>query len=210
MSKQKENLSPVREKMGYLIFFATTLGLIFQKQIGIETWIICLIGAVLMVLSGVLTEKEAFNAIPWWMGFLFVGSISMGNALTNTGAGEVVGNMLAGMVRNISNPYLIGFIFFIIPFILTQVMQNRTVMMIFIPISILACKSLGANPVGIIILVQAACLSAFMTPMATPAVPMFMAQGGYNLKDIFKQSLPLALLFCIISVGWIMTVFPMY
>ena len=134
----------------------------------------------------------------------------MGGALQQTGAGDAIGNALAGVVGNLSNQYLIGLIFFIVPFVLTQFMQNRTVMMIFIPIAILACKSMNANPVGVIILVQAACLTAFITPMATPAVPQFMAAGGYNLKSVLKQSIIPSVLFCIISVFWTMTVIPMF
>jgi di/tricarboxylate transporter len=135
----------------------------------------------------------------------------MGGALTQTGAGEGVGNILANFANTLSNPYLIGFVFFIVPFLLTQVMMNRTVMIIFIPIAILACKAMGqTNPVGIIILVQSACLSSFMTPMATPAVPMCMASGGYNIPSLIKQSLIPATILCVVSVTWIMTVFPLY
>ncbi|MEA5012251.1 MAG: SLC13 family permease [Angelakisella sp.] len=206
----KPLLAPFQEKCGYIIFFATTLGLIFQKQVGQPTWVICLIGAILMVLTGVMSEKEAIQAVPWWMGLLFVGSLTMGSALAETGAGDAIGAALATLVGGISNRYVIGLLFFIIPFLLTQVMQNRTVMMVFIPISILTCKALGANPIGIIILVQQACLAAFMTPMATPAVPQFMAMGGYDIKSVFKQSLLPALIICVVAVGWIMTVFPLY
>lgn len=206
----REALSPFKERAGYIIFIATTVALIFQPQLKIATWAICLTGALAMVLFGVLSEKEAIASINWPMAFLFVGSLAMGGALTETGAGDVVGAFLANIVGNIKNPYLIGFLFFIIPFLLTQVMMNRTVMLVFIPIAILACKALGANPVGIIILVQSACLSSFMTPMATPAVPMCMAAGGYDIKSLVKQSLIPATILCLVSVGWIMTVFPMF
>ena len=163
-----------------------------------------------MVLFGVLTEKEAVASVNWPMAFLLVGSFAMGGALTETGAGEVVGSFLASFANKLGNRYLIGFVFFIVPFLLTQVMMNRTVMIVFIPIAILACKSLGANPIGIMILVQSACLSSFMTPMATPAVPMCMSMGGYDVKSLIKQSLLPAAILCVISVFWIMTVFPMY
>ena len=163
-----------------------------------------------MVVTGVLTEKEAISSINLSIGFLFVGSLAMGGALAQTGAGEAIGTVLASMTDKISNPYLIGLVFFIIPFLLTQVMMNRTVMLVFIPITILACKSMGANPIGMIILVQSACLSSFMTPMATPTVPMCMAVGGYDLKAMIKQSILPAAILCLISVGWIMTVFPLY
>lgn len=206
----KEPLSPFRERAGYFVFFLTTVALILQPQLKVDTWVICLTGALCMVLFGVLTEREAIAAINWPMAFLFVGALSMGGALTETGAGEVIGGVLAGFANRINNPYIIGFVFFIVPFLLTQVMMNRTVMIIFIPIAILACKAMGANPVGIIILVQSACLSSFMTPMATPAVPMCMASGGYNIPSLIKQSVLPATVLCIVSVGWIMTVFPMF
>ena len=119
-----------------------------------------------------------------------------GGALSNTGAGDLIGNMVAKAAATMQNDFLIYLMFFLIPFLLTQVMQNRAVMLIFIPIAIQACKSMGANPVGVIICVQAACLTAFMTPMATPTVPYFMAAGGYDLKSVVKQSLLPALLFC--------------
>lgn len=206
----KEALNPFKERSGYLIFILVTLALIFQPALKIDTWVICLTGALAMVLFGVLSEKEAVSAINWPMAFLFVGALSMGGALTETGAGEVVGGILAGFADKLGNPYLIGLVFFLVPFLLTQIMMNRTVMIVFIPIAILACKSMNANPVGIIILVQAACLSSFMTPMSTPAIPMCMAAGGYDLKSLIKQSLLPAVILCIISVGWIMTVFPLY
>ncbi len=206
----KEPLPHFKEREGYVIFILTTLALIFQAQLKIETWVICLTGTVAMVLFGVISEKEAIASINWPIAFLIVGSFAMGGTLTETGAGEVIGSVLASFVSRISSPYIIGFLFFIVPFLLTQVMMNRTVMIIFIPIAILACKALHANPVGIIILVQSACLSSFMTPMATPAVPMCMASGGYDLKSLIKQSILPASILCIVSVIWIMTVFPMF
>ena len=218
--QEKEKLPPFQERSGYLIFIAVTVALIFQQQlnnilisvsaVGITTWQICFIGALLVVITGVLTPREATEAMPVWMYLLLVGSLTMGGALQATGAGNVIGDVLAGIVGKLGNPYLIGMVFFIVPFLLTQFMQNRTVMMVFIPIAILACKSMGANPVGVIILVQAACLTAFMTPMATPAGPQYMAAGGYDLKCVLKQSVIPCVLFCLISVFWTMTVIPMF
>lgn len=207
---KREPLSPFKERAGYVIFILTTVALIFQPQLKLPIWVICITGALAMVVFGVLSEKEAISAINWPMAFLFVGALSMGGALTETGAGEVVGSILANFANKISNPYMIGFVFFIVPFLLTQVMMNRTVMIIFIPIAILACKAMNANPVGIIILVQVACLSSFMTPMATPAIPMCMASGGYDIKSLIKQSIIPATILCIVAVFWIMTVFPLY
>ena len=81
----REPLSPFKERAGYIIFILTTIALIFQRQIGVETWVICVTGAVAMVAFGVLTEKEAIASINWPMAFLLVGSFAMGGALTLLG-----------------------------------------------------------------------------------------------------------------------------
>lgn len=211
---EKPELAPFQERAGLVIFFGVTVALIFQQQISrilvAPAWIICFIGAVLMVLTGVLNGREAAAAMNIPMYLLFVGAMAMGGALSSSGAGDVVGNAIASLANTLGSPYLIGFVFFIVPFMLTQVMQNRAVMMIFIPIAIQACKSMGADPVGVIIMVQAACLTAFMTPMATPAIPMIMAEGDYSFADMVKQSVIPAVIFCLVTVFWVMTVFPLY
>ena len=206
----KEPLKPFQEYAGIIIFFADALALMFAQQIGLQNWEITVLGALAMVLFGVLKPREATSSIPFSMLFLIVGALAMSGALSKTGAGELIGGHIAGMVTAVGgNSYIVGFIFFIIPFALTQVMQNRGTMLIFHPIAIATCAAIGANPVGLMILIPAACLSAFMTPMATAAIQYMMECGGYDQRSMFKQSWILSIICCIVSVGWIMTVFPL-
>ena len=88
-------------------------------------------------------------------------------------------------------------------------MQNRTVMAVFAPIAILACKSMGVDCAGPLTLVAAACCTAFMTPMATPTVPMVMDIGGYDLKTNLKQSILPAVIFPLVNIVWTMSVYPL-
>ncbi|HBM47903.1 MAG TPA: hypothetical protein DD387_08895 [Lachnoclostridium sp.] len=206
----KEPLRPLQEKCGYVIFILVALALIFSKQIGLANWEICMIGALSMVLSGVLKPAEAVQSMNMSVVLLIVGAMGMGGALSETGAGELVGSFLANAVDSFGNPYLIGFAFFILPYLLTQFMLNRSVMMIFYPIAIIACKAMGANPVGIVILVQSACLTAFVTPMSCPVAAMITGQGGYTFRSIVKQSILPAILFSVVVVVWIITMFPLY
>ena len=203
-------LSPVAEVAGIVIFFATALGLMLQASVlkSLQIWQICLIGAVLMVIFGVLKPNDAVRSIPMSMLFLVVGALAMSGALSATGAGDLIGGVISKVVNTLHNNYLIGLVFFIVPFILTQFMSNRGTMLIFIPIAIATCHNVGGNPVGLIILIQAACLTAFMTPMATGAVPYIMDYGSYSQLDLVKGGWLYAIVACIVTVGWIMTVFP--
>lgn len=208
--KEKAALPPVAEVAGIVVFFATALGLMLQASVlkSLAIWQICLMGAVLMVMFGTLKPKEAAQSVPLSMLFLVVGALAMSGALSATGAGDWIGGYISKLVTVLNNNYLIGLIFFIVPFVLTQFMSNRGTMLIFIPIAIATCYNVGGNPVGLIILIQAGCLTAFMTPMATAAVPYMMDYGGYDQKDLFKGGWLYAIISCIISVGWMMTMYP--
>ncbi len=209
-AKGKEPLKPFQEYAGIIIFFADALALMFAQTLGLQNWEITVIGALAMVVFGVLKPREATGALPMSMLLLIVGALAMSGALSSTGAGELIGGYISNLVAAVNgNSYIVGFIFFIVPFVLTQVMQNRGTMLIFHPIAIATCAAIGANPVGLMIVIQAACLSAFMTPMATAAIPYMMECGGYDQRSMFKQSWILAILCCIFTVGWVMTVFPL-
>lgn len=208
-SAAKEPLTPFAEWAGIIIFFADAVALMFASQLGLENWQITMVGALAMVWLGVLKPKEAAGSVPLSMLFLIVGNLAISNALSNTGAGELVGGMIGNVVTSVNgNSYIIGFIFFIVPFILTQFMSNRGTMMIFYPIAIATCEAIGGNPVGLMILIQAACLTAFMTPMATQAISPIMGYGGYDQVSMIKQSPIIAILSCVVTVGWVMTIFP--
>lgn len=206
---ERTPLSSFAELAGIVIFFGDALALMFAGNLHMQSWEVCVIGALLMVICGVLKPQEAAKALPVSLLLLIAGSLAIAGALSATGAGDLIGGGIAKVVAGLGgNSYLVGLIFFIIPFVLTQFMSNRGTMLIFHPIAIATCASIGGNPVGLMILIQAACLSAFMTPMATGAVPYIMDLGGYSQGSMFKQGILFAVVACVVSVGWIMTIFP--
>lgn len=92
----------------------------------------------------------------------------------------------------------------------TKPWLNRSVSAVFVPICLLTCSALGANPIGLILLVNAGSLTAFLTPMATPAVPMCMADGGYDLKSIMKSGWLITVILPIVYIFYTMTVLPAF
>ena len=212
-------LPRMQENAAIAIFSLVSLALVFSTQLNrylamagipaLATWEIAFIGAVAMVVFGILSSKEACSSLPVDMCLMVIGGLCMGTALANTGAGDLIGEAIAGIATNLGNAYLIGAVFYLIPFFLTQVMQNRTVMAIFCPIAILACKSMGVDCAGPVMLVAAACCTAFMTPMATPTVPLVMSIGGYDLKSNLKQSVLPAVILSAANIFWVMTVYPL-
>lgn len=203
-------LSRFQDIAAVVIFFADLVCLIFANQLGLEVWFIAFAGALLMILTGVLDHKTCMKNVAWDMVLLYVGSLGLGTALNSTGAGDVVGKLVASLVGGTTNNYILGAVFFLVPFIITQFMLNRAVIAVFTPICLMTCQSMGANPVGLIVLVTAGSLAAFLTPMATPAVPVAMEQGGYSIKDLFKSGWLITLLIAVVYIFYTMTVLPAF
>lgn len=207
-----EKLPAFSEIAGIVIFFGTALALMLQAYVlkALPIWQICLTGAVLMIFCGVLRPAEACKAVPVSMLLLIIGALAMSGALSGTGAGDLIGGAIAGMVEKADNSYVIGLIFFFFPFVLALFMSNRGAMLIFFPIAIAACYQIGGDPRGLILLIEAGALTAFMTPMPTAAVPYMMEYGGYSQKDLIRGGWLFAVISCVVSVGWIMTIIPVF
>ena len=206
---QKEPLSPVREVIGYVVFFGVILCLIFQS-FGLPSWIIPACGAAFLVLSGVLTEREAIDNLCIDIVLLYVGVVTLGSAFANTGAGELVGDALAGLLGGVKNSYLLGAIFFLAAFVMTSLLYNRAVSKILIPLVILTSMSLKCDPRGLMEMCYIGSMCSVMTPMATSVVPMMMGAGGYDQKALLKMGWLPALLMGLITVLVGMTLYPCF
>ena len=206
---QREPLSPVREVIGYVVFFGVIVCLICQS-FGLPSWIIPACGAAFLVLTGVLTQKEAIDNMCLDIILLYVGVVTLGSAFANTGAGELVGDAVAGLLSGVHNNYLIGAIFFLAAFVMTSLLYNRAVSKILIPLVILTSMSLKCDPRGLMEMCYIGSMCSVMTPMATSVVPMMMGAGGYDQKALLKMGWLPAILMGVITVLVGMTMYPCF
>ena len=121
--KKQEPLSPVREFLGYGIFVVVIVCL----MLGFSSWKVTLIGAIAVVFSGVLTEREAIDNMNMSTVLLYVGVTVLGEGLSQTGAAEMLGNWIANALSGVSNGYVIGAAFYIVAYIMTSLLYNRAV-----------------------------------------------------------------------------------
>ena len=181
-----------------------------MSVIGIPMYIVACIGAVLLVLSGILNEKEALDSIHQPTIFLFAGVLTLSEAIKITGAGDVVADWMISLIGNTTNPYLIMAVFFLIPFLLTQIMSNLATLTIFIPLVVSACMKIGIDPRAAVVGVLTASCISIMTPMAAPCQIMIIEPGGYTLKDYLKCGTPLAVILAIMTIFLMPLMFPFY
>ena len=207
-AKKTEKMSPVQEVAGYSIFIGVALGLFFSEQLGVPQWMVVLLGAILMHLFGVLNVKEVRANLPLDMLLLLAGFLAVGEALVKTGAGDLIGNTIVTLIGDTRNEFVINTIFFMIPYIMTQFMNNGATGNIVRPLVILACSKLGCSPMAAVLLVAQACMGAFLTPMATSSIPIMMAAGGYDQRSLLKQGWLPWIIYAVVNIVWITLMFP--
>ena len=77
-----------KQWMSLIILILTLLAMIFEEKIGISLCVSGGIGALLLILTGVISEKDALKSIDLKTIFLFGGTLSLAAALEKTGAGD--------------------------------------------------------------------------------------------------------------------------
>ena len=117
---REEKTPPLSHRTDWIsigLYIATVLCFILSETLQIPAWAIAMLSSALMVVFKVVDHKTALKEIPWDMVLLYVGSLTTGSALTQTGASSLIGNWLASHIGYTSNRYIIGAMFFLIPFV---------------------------------------------------------------------------------------------
>lgn len=210
-SSKVRELSKFSDIAGVVIFAVVICGFMFNKYFKqFPTWYLAFAGVMLMIICGTLTKPEAIKAIPVDICLLFVGANTMATALVETGTAEYIGSLISNVVGGAANTYILHAVFFAVPFVITQFMQNQSVMNVFAPIALITCSALGADPRGCMILISAGALTAYMTPSATAAVAMCMSAGGYDVKALFKMGWLFAVIATVVYVLFVSLVYPAF
>ena len=186
------------------------LAMIFEKQIGVKIQISACVGAIILVLTGVISEKEALKSIDLKVVLLFGGSLVLAKALETTGAGSLIADAIVGALGSNPNPIILLLVIFVVGCALTNFMSNTATTALMVPIATSLAQSLGADPRSMIIATVIACSCAYATPIGMPANTMVVGLGGYKFNDYVKAGLPLIAVSFVICIVLLPILFPFY
>ena len=153
-----------------------------------------------MILSRAVTPQQAYRGISWSTVLLVAGMIPMATAITVSGAGDQVAQIIVGAVGD-AGPLALLAALFVITVVFGQLISNTATALIMIPIAVSAAGQLDVSATPVLMSLCVAAAAAFMTPVATPANMMVMGPGGYRFGDYWKLGLPIVGLYFVVSVG---------
>jgi len=168
------------------------------------------VGAVLCVLTGCLTEKQAYSSIDWTTIFLFAGMIPVTKAMNDSGAGKLIADCAIKLMGNHPSPYLATIVLFVLAVILTQFMSNTASKALLCPVGLAIAAQMGASPKAVLMAVLIASSCAFASPVGTPPNTLVLAPGQYRFMDYVKCGIGLIIVCLVVSVGLIPVIWPFF
>ena len=178
------------------------------KAISLE--MTAIVGALVCVLTGCLTEKQAYSAIDWVTIFLFAGMMPVSTAMDKTGAGKMIAEWTVSLMGGSPSPLVVTAILFILSCGLTQFMSNTASAALLCPIGIAISQQLGADPKAVLMAIAVAASCAFASPVGTPPNTLVLGPGGYKFMDYVKAGTGLVIVSFIVSLVVIPIVWPFF
>lgn len=210
MSTQREEKPKWQKKFVVVDMFLTILAMVFADQINVNACVSATVGALALVLVGVVKESEAYRAISWKTLFLFGGILPLSTALEETGAGDIIANVILKAMGNTTNPYIITGVCMLIPCVLSQFLSNSTTMAVFTPLGVSVATAIGADPTAVIMAISVGACLAIATPIGQPGNAMIYGPSGLKFIDYAKPGLPLLIIMYAVSVVLIPNLWPFF
>ncbi|HBW3446165.1 SLC13 family permease [Klebsiella pneumoniae] len=199
-----------KQILSLVVLIATILGMIFEKQTGISLTVAGCIGALVLVITGVLTEKQAYKAIDSQTIFIFGGTMALAKALEMTGAGKLVADQVIGLLGNNSSPFMLLVVVFALSVVMTNFMSNTATVALLVPVSLSIAAGMGADPRAVLMATVIGSSCAYATPIGMPANMMVLSAGGYKFVDYAKSGIPLIIVSTIVSLILLPILFPFH
>ena len=177
---------------------------------GVTLEMAAIIGAIVCVLTGCLTEKQAYASIDWVTIFLFAGMMPVSKAMDVTGAGKLIAEWTVGLMGGAPSPLVVTAILFLLSCGLTQFMSNTASAALLCPIGIAISQKLGADPKAVLMAIAVAASCAFASPVGTPPNTLVLGPGGYKFMDYVKAGTGLVCVCFAVSLVVIPMVWPFF
>ena len=164
-------------------------------------------GAILLIITGCVTSRQAYQAINWKVLFLLAGVIPLGTAMSKTGAAQMLSDFVLGFF-GAWGPQAVLAGLFLLTMLLTEMISNQATAALLAPIAIQAASQLGVDPRPFLLGITFAASLSFMTPMGYQTNTLIYGPGHYKFTDFTRVGVWLNLIFWAIATVMIPVFWP--
>lgn len=209
-NKASDNVPRWKQNLSLIILLGTLIAMVFEDAVGIKLYISACVGALLLLITGVITDKQAYKSIDSQVIFLFGGTLALATALKDTGAGADIANAILRLLGEKPDPFTLLTTIFVLSCMLTNFMSNTATTALLAPICLSIAESLGADPRAVLMATVIGASCAYATPIGMPANTMVLSVGGYKFMDYVKSGVPLIIISTVVSLILLPIFFPFF
>lgn len=186
-----------------LAFFAISIGMVVFTDYRLS--IALLVGAMGMVLSGVLSIDEAYGAVSWKTVFLLASLIPLGQAMERTGAAAWIAQEIMVVLGDVPEIGIQASLA-VLATLFSLVMSNVGATTILVPIAVSIALATGASPLMYALIVALSASNAFILP-THQVNALIMGPGGYRVADFIRVGSIMSVLFIVVMLTMVNLVF---
>lgn len=181
------------------VILVCILGTMILKPKGIPLYVISSVGAIILILTGCITEKQAIQSISWSTIAICGGMMAVSTSIMKTGGGKMIADSIVQILGNNANPYVVVFVFFTVVVIMTQFLSNISTAALMGPLAMFVADGLHMNPFAFAMMVAVGVNAALITSVGTQSLTVVWEPGHYKFLDFFKAGTPILLInyFCV-------------
>lgn len=203
-------MSRTHEIIVYLGFLATIVAFFFSNQLGSYVYLIPAIIILVFIFTGVMTSREAIAGLTGDMIWMVAGVLVFSTALSQSGAGEYIGNLVLKLLGENPSGLLVTIVFTVVATVMTTFMSNNGTVAILTPIAASTAIAGGMDPRAVVSLVSMASCLAIGFPTGCSAATVAYAVGGFNPIKMLRFTLPYTLIMMISLIISANLFFPVY
>jgi di/tricarboxylate transporter len=180
---------------------ATAMGLI-ALPVAIVT------AALVMILTGLLSLRDAYESIEWPIIILLGAMIPVADALERTGGADWIAGQLLAVAGNAPPAVALGVVL-VGSMILTPLVNNAAAALLMAPIAVSIAQGLNVSPDAFLMAAAVGVSCDFLTPIGHQSNTLVMGPGGYKFSDYARVGLPIELLVIVTAIPLLLFFWPL-
>jgi di/tricarboxylate transporter len=164
--------------------------------------------AILTILLGSLTLREAYETVEWPILVMLGALIPVSDAIRTTGGTDVIATLLSGAAHALPGYGAVA-LMLLAAMMITPFLNNAATVLVMAPIAASFAQKLGYQPDAFLMAVAIGAACDFLTPIGHQCNTLVMGPGGYRFGDYARLGAPLSVLILLLGVPLIMIVWPL-
>lgn len=206
VTDEAPTLGRTRTMIGTLVVF---FGAIILATLEIfPVALVLLTGALIMILTNMISIKQAYQSIDVAVLMLLAGMISLGDAIQSSGADETLANLLLSLNGHVG-PITMLVVVLIATAVLSDFMNTTAALVVMAPIAITIAQTIGVSIDPFLMIVAIGASSSYITPIGHESNALVMHQGGYKFTDYIRVGLPLEAIEFAVSIPLVLYFWPL-